>query len=242
VSAPREVWVLIDAGATLAVTDDAHAAEKAAPHWAKDRRPTVHRYALAAPPAVGVVATDIVRAAVSDAIARELQVADDLRHDTAARRGAARKAQAMKEWLAAAPPAVDSMQDDAEWLAKTLGGMRGPDAVEVAATTAALSARSRPTPPAALTVDSLMAALGAAHLYVGVSMTGSGTVDERLARAVEQLNAPDTSDTVWVDAETMAALEAMQTLHRYSSHPAALSGEVFDAHVARCRVAPEATP
>ncbi len=160
-SAPREVWVLVDEQGAAFVLDDGHDAELAALKFPMDRRPTVHRYTLATspavgdalkgactehgivdtrwiegahrcevcgepttpaeysgskaapqfaytPPAVGIVVTDIVRAAVSDAIVRELQVAEDFLHHTAIRHGAARKAQAMREWLANTPPAVST--------------------------------------------------------------------------------------------------------------------------------------
>jgi hypothetical protein len=57
VSAPREVWVLVDEQGAAFVLDDGHDAVKAALKFPMDRRPTVHRYTLATPPAVreGVV-------------------------------------------------------------------------------------------------------------------------------------------------------------------------------------------
>ncbi len=46
----------------------------------------------------------------------------------------------------------------------------------------------------ALTVEALMDALGTANLFAGSSMTGAaGTVDERLAQVVAQLNAAITA-------------------------------------------------
>ncbi len=51
-SAPREVWVLVDEQGAAFVLDDGHDAVKAALKFPMDRRPTVHRYTLATPPAV----------------------------------------------------------------------------------------------------------------------------------------------------------------------------------------------
>jgi len=219
VSAPREVLTaLVAKWRCDAVDDDC---------WDKDERGTFDRCAreleaaLATPPAVGVVATDIVRAAVSDAIVRELQVADDLRHDTAARHGAARKAQAMREWLAATPPAVGRGAVHRNATERELWLME--QAMEAAGWYHEGKRRTAR--------ESVLA-----WLNDGISDGGHVVADQLFTEAPEPPAAP-TEGIVWVDGETMAALDGA-SMRDDDGETDSETGRLLKALLTRCRVAP----
>jgi hypothetical protein len=181
VSAPREVWVLVDEQGAAFVLDDGHDAVKAALKFPMDRRPTVHRYALATPPAVreGVVGN-------------------------------------APERLRLIPVTyVD-------------GGWVWDDCVKVEPTTIPYATaveyvrRDIATPPAVSEpfeeIEELPAVLPA----------------QNSATQTEQ----DTEATVWVHAETRAALRlAVATMEDRAGQSPELT--FLDALIARCRVAPE---